>query len=153
MLGLLCQRGSRIHDSSEMDDGSETGIWKGGKQVVQVPEGEGAENVEMKPLPTSGQKITVKTKDSKADVKKKAEGESAGGIGFWGWGWIWIWTGLRVFLYYSWTWVMFHFFLSCIFPLMFLINAEVYIHIYYESLVYYGVVFNPSSLPEFADLD
>ena len=39
-------------DSSEMDDGSETGIWKGGKQVVR--EGEGVENVEMKPPPTSG---------------------------------------------------------------------------------------------------
>jgi hypothetical protein len=71
-------------DSSEMDDRSETGIQKGGKRVVQ--EGEGVENVEMKPLPTSGQKITAKTKDSKADVEKEAEGESAGGIGFWGWG-------------------------------------------------------------------
>ena len=88
-------------DSSEMDDGSETGIWEGGKQVVQ--EGEGAENIEMKPLPTSGRKITVKTKDLKADVKKEAKGESAGGIGFWGWGWIWILTGLRVFFCYSWT--------------------------------------------------
>ena len=105
-------------DSSEMYDGSETGIRKGGKQVVR--EGEGAENIEMKPLPTSGQKITAKTKDSKADVEKEAEGESAGGIGFWGWGWIWIRTGLRDFFHYSRTWVMFHFFLSCIFPLMFL---------------------------------
>jgi len=50
-------------DSSEMDDGSETGIQKGGKQVVR--EGEGAENVEMKPLPMSGHKITAKTKDSR----------------------------------------------------------------------------------------
>jgi hypothetical protein len=71
-------------DSLEMDDGSETGIRKGGKQVVR--EGEGAENIEMKPPPTSGRKITAKTKDSKADVEKEAEGESAGGIGFWGWG-------------------------------------------------------------------
>jgi hypothetical protein len=38
-------------DSSVMDDGSETGIQKGGKQVEG--EGEGAENVEMKPPPTS----------------------------------------------------------------------------------------------------
>jgi hypothetical protein len=30
--------------------------------------------------------ITAKTKDSKADVEKEAEGESAGGIVFWGWG-------------------------------------------------------------------
>src|SRR5882762_8743596 len=82
-------------DSSEMDDGSETGIQNGGKQVVR--EGEGAENVEMKPLPMSGQKITAKTKDSKADVEKEAEGESAGGIDFWGWGWIWIQTGPRDF--------------------------------------------------------
>jgi hypothetical protein len=59
-------------DSSAMHDRSETGIWKGGKQVVQ--EGESAENIEMKPPPTSGRKITVKTKDSKADVKE-AEGE------------------------------------------------------------------------------
>ena len=51
-----------------------------------VQEGEGAENIEMKPPPTSGWKITAKTKDSKADVEKEAEGESAGGIGFWGWG-------------------------------------------------------------------
>ena len=83
-------------------------------------EGEGAENIEMKPPPTSGRKITAKTKDSKADVEKEGEGESAGGIDFWGWGWIWIQTGPRDFFHYSWTWVMFHFFLSCIFPLMFL---------------------------------
>jgi hypothetical protein len=39
-------------DSLEMDDGLDTGIWKGGKQVVW--EGEGAENIEMKPPPMSG---------------------------------------------------------------------------------------------------
>jgi hypothetical protein len=71
-------------DSSEMDDGSETGIRKGGKQVVR--EGEGAENIEMKLPPTSGQKMAARAKGSKADVEKEAEGESAGGIGFWEWG-------------------------------------------------------------------
>jgi hypothetical protein len=39
-------------DSSEMDDGSDTGFQKGGKQVVR--EGEAVENVEIKPPPMSG---------------------------------------------------------------------------------------------------
>ena len=39
-------------DSLEMGDGSDTGIQKGGKQVVW--EEEGVEKIEMKPLPMSG---------------------------------------------------------------------------------------------------
>ena len=53
--GVLLKRKLNMRprvDSSEMDDGSDTGFQKGGKQVVR--EGEAVENVEMKPPPMSG---------------------------------------------------------------------------------------------------
>ena len=52
--------------------------WRLGREGRWWCGGRGAEDVEMKPPPTSGRKITTRVKDSKADLEKEAEDDSDG---------------------------------------------------------------------------